>query len=619
MYRFLFIVVAVVVVALAVGYGLRSSHKTSALVTGLLPRETVAFIHVPDLERTRDDWHRSDIYQLYREPAVQEFLRRPLSQVPNVSSISQTARDIEQLDPKDAFLAVTAAEKDNQRVVAGFRFHGTPEEADRIVAGWRQKLLGAQISNTPAETIDYQKHQIQVYRVPSVALAMVYTDHWFLASNSVDELKAVVDRADGRVTDKQTLLSAEPNFREAMGNMPASYAICLYLQPKVLAQQLNALRSSAGGIANQPNQSAMIEQMRSICATTRFDGSKMHDLFFVGMPQQTADAELTRNSIALASTDTFIYVASLLNISKQFALVDPSPTASFLGARLQKIGRALASAGVTADQWNAVFGSEIGAIADWKTDVHWPATLVAFPVKDFAKARKIGSVLAYALDDDGAWVETDKNGVHYISTPYMAGIIALRPTIAISERFMVLGLDTVSVEAAIEHAAAGSVNLSSAPAYKRAVQALPEPRNMFTYLDLGLLYTRLDAALRPMLLMSAAFMPAINEYVDVSKLPAAEVITRHLSPIVSSQRYHNNGYIAESIGPITVSQTGIGALIIAGAGAFGYQHSGLKAPGGGLALPSLGSPNSVPPPPFSPGTSPPQGFKLPTPVPSGTP
>jgi hypothetical protein len=229
-------------------------------------------------------------------------------------------------------------------------------------------------------------------------------------------------------------------------------------------------------------------------------------------------------------------------------------------------------------------------------------------------------VLANAIDDDGAWVETDKNGVHYISMPYMAGFVALRPTIAISERFMVIGIDTASVESAIERASAGSINLSSAPAYKHAIQALPEPTKMFTYFDLGLLYTRLDAALRPMLLMSSAFMPAMNEYVDVSKLPPAEVIARHLSPIVSSQRYRNNGYIAESIGPITVSQTGLGALIVAGAGAFGYQHSGL----GGLALPSFGSPNSGSSPASSPGNSSPARVSPPparaiSPVPSGTP
>jgi len=61
-----------------------------------------------------------------------------------------------------------------------------------------------------------------------------------------------------------------------------------------------------------------------------------------------------------------------------------------------------------------------------------------------------------------------------------------------------------------------------------------------------------------MLLMSAAFMPAISDYVDVGKLPPAEVVAKHLSLIVSSQRYERDGYITESVGPVTLSEAAIG-------------------------------------------------------------
>ena len=611
MYRILLILVTVIIVGLAVGLGLRSSHKTSSAVTALLPRETVAFVHVPDLERTRDDWHRSDIYQLYREPSVQDFLRKPLSLAPGRSTVSRTTSELERLDPKDLFFAVTSAEKDQPNIVTGFRFKGSQEDAEKIIGGWRQKLLGTHGGATGPETLDYQQHKILVYRVAATTICTVYADHWFFAANNVEELKAAVDRADGRVADRQTLLNADPVFVEAMANMPASYAVCFYAQPKTFSQKLAALRASAGQ-ATTGDPSSVLAQIRSFCCATRFDGSKMHDVFFVGMPEQNTDAALTRNSITLASTDAFFYLAALLNISKQFALVDPSPDAGFFGDRLQRIGRGLAAAGITAEQWKTVFGAEAGALADWPPDSHWPATLVAFPVKDFAKAKQIATVLARVLDDDGEWVESDKNGVRYISTPYLAGFVALRPTIAVSERFMVAGLDNTSVESAMERANSRALNLSNSADYKRAAQTLPEARNMFTYLDLGLLYTRLDAALRPMLLMGAAFMPAMNTYVEVGKLPPAEIVAKHLSPVVSSQRYRNGGYIAESIGPITLSQTGIGAMIIAGVGAYGYQHAGLGALGGGFGLP--GRPHSGA---GSGGFG--QGNQAPVPVPSPTP
>jgi hypothetical protein len=53
-------------------------------------------------------------------------------------------------------------------------------------------------------------------------------------------------------------------------------------------------------------------------------------------------------------------------------------------------------------------------------------------------------------------------------------------------------------------------------------------------------------------MMSAAFMPALSDDVDVGKLPPPDTVTRHLSPIVSSQRYQTDGYVTESVGPITL-------------------------------------------------------------------
>jgi len=75
---------------------------------------------------------------------------------------------------------------------------------------------------------------------------------------------------------------------------------------------------------------------------------------------------------------------------------------------------------------------------------------------------------------------------------------------------------------------------------------------------MSLLYSRLDAMMRPMLLMSAAFMPAISDHVDVGKLPPPEIVAKYLSPIVASQRYERDGYVEESIGPITLTQAAIG-------------------------------------------------------------
>ena len=586
--RFLLFLIIGVLCVVAVSLALRITKKSSnAAVAALFPRETIAFAYFPDFAQTRNDWYRSDIYQLYAEPAVQEFLRQPLARLRGRDSFSQTTREIEQLDPKDAFVALTSIQNDSPKFVGGFRFRGSQNDAETVIAKWRSHMLGSNANKS--ETLDYQQHKIDNHMVGLATVATAYDDHWFFVSNDIAELKAVLDRVDGRVQDRQSLLSADETFRAAMAEMPSTYALYFYLQPKVFAERLSAARGSVA-----PGQRTLLEQVRSICGTTRFQNGKMRDVIFVGLPRLEQEAELTRNSVGLGTKDSFLYLASLLNFSQQLAMLDPGTTGNFLGAGVQKIAKALAAAGITTDDWKAAFGVELGAVADWPPNMHWPFAFVSVPVRDMSRAKKIASVLARASDEDAHWKETDRNGVHYLSMRSGAGFLILRPTIAISDRILIAGLDEHTVEAAIERSAHPSPELSNSATYKSAAHSVPGPTNFFAYIDTALLYSRIDATLRPILLMGAAFLPAVNEHVDLSRVPPPEVVTKHLSPIVSSQRYEGEGYVTESVGPITLSQSGIALLA-------GLAASGYIAPGWGL-LPTqlLPSPSVSPTPSGTP-------------------
>jgi hypothetical protein len=145
----------------------------------------------------------------------------------------------------------------------------------------------------------------------------------------------------------------------------------------------------------------------------------------------------------------------------------------------------------------------------------------------------------------------------------------------------------------------GSSELADSQTYKAAERLLPTPTNFFSYVDTALLYSRLDASLRPMLLMAAAFMPAISGSVDLGKIPSPEVITKHLSPIVSSQRYDRDGYVAESLGPITLDQAAIGLAILSSVGTAARQQAatgfGSWAPSStARPQPAMSSPSPTP-------------------------
>jgi hypothetical protein len=592
MRRILLLIIAVAVAAVAGWYFWNLSQQTSgASVSALLPKETIFLAHMPDFNQTRNEWRHSDIYQLYREPAVQDFLRKPLGKLSKRDAASQTLREIEQLDPKNAFFALTSIDDNSPRVVGGFRFRGSQEEAEQVIGKWRSAFL-EQSPRAKREKLQYQRHEIELVTATPFTLATTYDRPWFFAATDLTELKTLLDRVDHRAKNPEETLDKNEAYREATSHRPSNYAAFFYLQPKKFSERLAALRAAVQS-KPAPGESTMLEKMRCIAGSTRFENGKIHDVLFLGMPKLEHDTTLTQSSLTLGTKETFFYLSMLLNLGEKMETLNQ---AAAFGGPVQKIFQAFADSGITADDWKAAFGLELGSLADWPSSAHWPSLLLTLPVTDMAKAGKIIEAFTHG-DEDVIWTQTEKDGVRYFSKQSPASLVAITPTIGLSERILIAGFNPVSVEEAVKRsggpAAAGS-ELSDSQTYKAAAQLLPAPTNFFAYIDTALLYSRLDASLRPMLLMAAAFMPAITGSVDLGKLPSPDVITKHLSPIVSSQRYDRDGYVAESVGPITLDQSAIGVAILSSVGGMARQNAGTGLSGWGSSAtatprPAVGS------------------------------
>ena len=592
MKRVLLLVIIGAVAAFGGWYVWNLSQKTSsAYVSVLLPRETIFLAHMPDFNQTRDQWHHSDIYLLYREPAVQDFLRKPLANFSKRDPASQTLQEIEQLDPKNAFIALTSIDNNSPKVVGGFRFQGSVAEAERVVGKWRSKLLEKN-PGAKREKLQYERHEIELVTATPFTLATAYDRPWFFAATDLTELKGLLDHADRRAKNPMEILDTDEAYRAAVSRRPSNYAVFFYLQPKTFAKRLAALRAAIQSSA--ANQRTMLEQVRSISGVTRFENGKINDLLFLGMPKLEQDVALTRSSLTLGTKETFFYLSMLLNLGEKIETLNQ---AAGIGGMVQKILQSFFNSGITSDDWKAAFGAELGSLADWPSSAHWPSLLLTLPVLDSAKAGKV--VEAVARTDQGAtWTQTEKDGVRYFSMQSPGSLIAITPTIALSNRILIAGFNPASVEEAVKRSGGTASELADSPTYKGAERLLPAPTNFFSYVDTALLYSRLDAALRPMLLMAAAFMPAMTKSVDLGKLPSPEVITKHLSPIVSSQRYDRDGYVAESIGPVTLDQSVIGLAIFSGIGAATRQKAGAGLAGWGA------SPTINPQPTLTPSPTP---------------
>src|SRR4029453_18006557 len=213
MRRILLLIIAVAIAAYAGWYYWNLSQQiSSAPVAGFLPRETIFLAHMPDFSWTQGEWLQSDIYQLYREPAVQDFVRKPLGHVPKQNAVSQTPHEMEQLHPKNVFFALTSISDSAPSVVGGFRFRGTQEDAERVIGKWRAMLL-EQRPGTKAEKLQYQGHEIDVVTATPFTLATTYDRPWFFAATNVTELKALLDRVDHRAKNSGETLDKDEAYR----------------------------------------------------------------------------------------------------------------------------------------------------------------------------------------------------------------------------------------------------------------------------------------------------------------------------------------------------------------------------------------------------------------------
>ncbi|PYI78281.1 MAG: hypothetical protein DMF04_03810, partial [Verrucomicrobia bacterium] len=269
---------------------------------------------------------------------------------------------------------------------------------------------------------------------------------------------------------------------------------------------------------------------------------------------------------------------------------EPAASGS-IAAPLQAITNGLSSAGVTKEDWKAAFGDEISIMAVWSANAKLPGAVLTVAVRDSARAKKVAGAIA----SSSGWQKSSRNNAEYYSAPVSGVLTAVSPTVAISDKLVVVGLDTASVDRMVTQAPAGN-GLGANENFRATSKLVPEPQQMFSYIDLPSLYSRLDATLRPILQMSAAFVPGLSERLDPNKLPQPEVIAKHLSPVVASQSYVDDGYRSESVGTITIGQTAIAAGA-AYAGAMIFQQNQRHKTPAILALPSASPSPSTPPSP----------------------
>ncbi|MGI8891426.1 MAG: hypothetical protein ACR2G0_11670 [Chthoniobacterales bacterium] len=532
--------------------------KQMALVPDLLPASTLAFVEAPDLRQARKEWRASDLYQIWKEPAVRAWLDQPLGRLMKDRPGHEALEEFLRVGPTHSFLALTSLKNNEPTLIGGFHFEQTPEEVRQFIEQRETDLL-SKAPDAKRETIIYEQHKIETVQISHFIFARVYDNQWFFASNDLNTLKALLNRLDHRRENAHDSLREDPAFAATAKHLPQDFAILLFLDPRPFVEKLSPLIAMTGH-SLALDQLQRFRQMRTMTAAIGFDHGKMRETDFVAMPSMgAAGPRLRRPLLGAAGTNTFLYSVSLIHWTNNLQ-APAAPAALGLPTLVRQITAVMNARGISQEDWRQAFGDELEIAAAWPTDSHWPSLVAALPVKEVEKARKIAEALTSVEIAGAPWNQATHDDAIFFNSQPFGDFIPIRPALALTKNFMLAGSDLATVEATLNRLAQPPDELQKSALFHEAFIKVSRGENAFSYVDARLLYQRLDAAARPLLAMGASFYPALTQTVNSTGLPPPEAIAKHLSPIVMSQRYEDGGYVTESVGPVTFREATIGLV-----------------------------------------------------------
>jgi hypothetical protein len=598
--------VLVLVAALGAGgaaiYYARQSAATAMPAIAYLPQDTLALLALPNPGQTAVRWKTTDLYKIWAEPDVQAFLAKPLGKIPPSQERDGTLAQIANLQPKNVFIAVTSLdEKTNEpHVLAGFQFHGPSDDVDHLLAPAKDALRQRYPAGK-ADLLNYQGHPVETFATGSgTTIASVYLGDLYLVTNDVALLDATIDRIEHRGPAPAPALEKDADFQAVSARLPRGYDTLVFVRAQPVISRVLAL-AAVSGRPLTPAERAEVDKGRALGASTKIEDGKLRDTIYYLAPGLSQDqAHLQLNSLALTSASTLFDYVTVFGALDHLDLAPGASTDSsspYVSMIWQSIRQQLQAKGITAEAVRAALGSEAALQLDWPADQAQPSVLWSIDVKDPVAAGKLVDALTSIPAGDATWEVRPAGAVtlHVLSVP---ATDAIRPTVAVTARSLVIGLNPASVSDAAARERSGAPNFTQSAAYKTAVAAVEKPNVAFSYLDSGTLFERVYGIVKPAALLGGAFLyPRVNDYVNLSKLPPAEAISKHLSPTVMSTTLDKQGELIASVGSITVFQAA--ALLAGGATAvampilesrFGALNLGLVSP------PQAGAPAMMPAP-----------------------
>jgi hypothetical protein len=506
----------------------------------IAPPDALVFVQLPDLQRTARRWPETALAQLWAEPEVQALLKAPLEQMPALRRVREHAVRLARVAPREAFVALVAADGAEVKFVAGLHFAGSKSEVATLVAepwaAWR-----AQWPAGRSEVLHRPQWEIETYAVEERLLAGSFHAGWYFLSDDLAALEATLGRCQGGAS---TGIGSTAALRRAAAPLPPEPDLFIFAQPGRLLDRLGALLAGA-----TPAVEKTPADFQPIAWGVKLEGPGFRDTIFipgVGSPK----VSLRRSTQALTAPDSLLYGAFLLPPRAEL----PPAVAPFFALLATQPWLVEAGERVSWAEFAAGFGPEGGIVLDWPPAADAPSLSFLFQVRDTGRAAHFVESLTGPSARDAPWQRLESGRTAHFQMP--AGRPGgSTPALSLTPDFLVLGAQSHAVRSVATRLNAGSADITQSPPFHEIAARVKTPTAAFAYLDLRAFIERSYETLRPFLGMSLALSPETSPYFDPARLPSRETLARHLGPSVYSQTTRHDGIFIESVGSLSLSQT----------------------------------------------------------------
>ena len=574
-----------------------ATAESELVFANFLPADAVVALSVPDLKRAQAGWKASALYQIWNEPDVQTFLAKPLTKLPPQPELSSLLAKLEAIEARRFFISLVSLNTEKPQVIAGFAFKGDAAALDSLLARPKQELA-KKYPNGKVASVPFGNRTIETFDAADVSLASTVTGGWYFISSDLSLLKAMLDRVDAKA-DAPPALGKDADFRAAVARLPATHDALTFVRARPIIDKVLALAEGTGRALPEARRRDL-EKIRAVVATSGFEKEKLRDTIFILAPGLKSEtAALALKSMPFTSPETLLYLGLSVKIPEDSDVAAADP--------MGQLGKTLTEAGFNLKDLRAAFGNEAALQVEWSTGALYPSPMVSVEMKDRATALKVLAAATAKPPKDSEWMSKTDDGVEYRILSAKKPGTPISPTLAVTGTHFIAGISQIDVRSAIARAKGNGLHLDATPAFKTAMAEVGKPETSVFFLDTKSLFEKFYGLGRTYGPAAAEGNKQIEEVVDLNKLPPTETISRHLSPVVWSQRFVEDGILCESTGPLTLNQLVLGGGVFTGVGVAAYQRMMKPEPAPTGPAPSA----PIPPAPGASPNAPSTGDKKP--------